>query len=549
MKNIIIILLIALSYNSYAQLEGQALIDSLKAELPQAKADIDKVILLNQLSFAHPSINPDKGINYGNKSVLLAKKLGKAKVLADAYNTLGANYKAKSDYKNAINNFSKSLQINEDLDYKEGIAANLINLGNIYNLKSNYSEALLYYEKSIKLYKELGNKEGLAAILANIGSIYTLQSEFPKALKEYGKALKLHEELENKTAIAMDLTNMGIIYERQSDYQKALEIYKKSSKFFEELGHNYGIAHNFGSIGVIYYYQKNYSEALKYHKKALEINQKLNYEQGIAVNLGNIGLVYEGKANYIQSIDYYGKALEINKRLGNKLATATNLGNIGNLSLKLSQDSVKINQNDVNKFLSSNKKVNLNNAINYLNESIKLYEEIEELNYRSTFLKNLANAYKIKGNHLKRAEALEEHQKLKDSVFNEEKAKEIGKLEAEREQLEAEYALKEADRIKQEKINRRNTIQYSLISVITIIIFAFIFYFMRRNVSFGTIDTLTFVAFLLLYEFILVLTEPWVDDWTDNIPLYKLLVNIGIALIFVPLQKLEQKIKGSFKKD
>jgi hypothetical protein len=79
MKSLLLILLVLTisTLNLKAEkLTGQAKIDSLLAELHKAKGDTNEVKLLSKLSFAYYCINPDKGIEYGEKGVKLAKKIG-----------------------------------------------------------------------------------------------------------------------------------------------------------------------------------------------------------------------------------------------------------------------------------------------------------------------------------------------------------------------------------------------------------------------------------------------------------------------------------------
>ncbi len=353
---LIILLSISITNQATADdkpLAGQAKLDSLLAELPKAKGDTNEVNLLSSLSFAYNRINPDKGIEYGEKGLKLSKKIKWKKGEAASYNSLGAN--------------------------------------NYY--KSNYPKVLEHWGKALKINEELGNKNGVAGNLGNMGNVYQDQSDYPKALEYYGKALKLNEELGNKNGIAINLTNMGTIYKIQSNFSKASEYWGEALKIFEELGN----------------------------------------KNGIASNLGNMGIAYRNQSDYPKALEYYGKSLKINEELGDKAGVAINLGNMGGLYLRLSQDSVNINPDELNQFVNLNKGINLNNSIEYSLQAIEIYEEIGELNNRTLFLKNLADAYKLKRDYKNEAITLREHHKLKDSVFNQENSDKIAALEKVRE--------------------------------------------------------------------------------------------------------------------
>jgi tetratricopeptide (TPR) repeat protein len=376
-----------------AQLQGQARIDSLLKELPKAKQDTNHVNLLADLSFEHYSIDPDKGVELGEKGLKLSEKIGWKEGQAKCCNSLGANNIGKSNYPKALEYFGKALKINKEIADKRGIASNLGNMGNVYNSQSDYSKALEYFGKALKINEEIADKRGIASNLGNMGNVYNSQSDYSKALEYFHKALKINEELGNKRGIAINLGNMGIIYENQSDYPKALEFYGK----------------------------------------ALKINEEIGNKRGIASNLGNMGIIYKNQSDYPKALEFYGKALKINEELGSKNGIAFSLGNMGALYLKLSQDSVIINPSELNEFVSLNKEINLNNSIEYSLQAIEIFEEIGELNGRSYFFKTLADAYKQKGDYKKAYEAFKEYKSLKDSVFSMDKQKEFANLDAKRE--------------------------------------------------------------------------------------------------------------------
>ena len=80
------------------------------------------------------------------------------------------------------------------------------------------------------------------------------------------------------------------------------------------------------------------------------------------------------------------------------------------------------------------------------------------------------------------------------------------------------------------------------------ILFIAIFVFGKYNIPTAVLDAFVFITFLLLYEIILVVTEPYVDELTNQVPLYKLRINVALALVFFPFQILERKMRQKFAK-
>jgi len=289
-----------------AQQHENTRIDSLIQVLAKAGDDTNKVLLLDGLSFSFYTINPDKGLKYGQDELDLAQKLGWKKGTALANNSIGDNYLTKSEYPTALE----------------------------------------YYFKAVKLNEDLGDKINLAKNLNHIGVVYKQQKDYLKALDYYLKALKINEEQENKSGIALNLGNIGNIYCFQGDYSRALEWQFKSLKIYEESGDNGGTAHVFGNIGLAYKNQENYSKALQYYFKGLKIDETLDQKNEIEIKLGNIGdcylhiakeagaiktdsLIPAGKiANLRKAIDFLKKAIAVSGQLGNLADLQTFFKNI-----------------------------------------------------------------------------------------------------------------------------------------------------------------------------------------------------------------------------
>lgn len=445
---LIILLSISITHQSKADnipLQGQARVDSLLAQLPDAKGDTNEVNLLQTLSSEFRSSDPDKGIAYGNKGLKLAKKLAWKRGQANSYNSIATNYGKKSDINKALEYYQKSLKINKKIGSKEGMAGNYGNIGNIYIRQSDYPKAIEYLQKSLKMDEASDNMGGVALSLGNISYIYLRQSNYPKALEYQQRALKINEEIGNSKGIALNLNGIGVIYNNLSNYPKALEYQQKALKINEEMGNKYSIAINLGNIGNLYLKQLNYQKAIEYHQKALNINEEIGNKDGIALNLGNIGVLYAAQLNFTESIEYQQKSLKINEELGDKTSVAYNYMNIGELYLKLSQDTVLSKVRNESLYVSLSKEINLNRSIEYYLDSKQLFEEMNALNELSMIYYNLHEAYYQKGMYKQSVEAHRKYKELQDSIFSQENSDKIANLEKSRE-----------DDLKQKEIEKQN---------------------------------------------------------------------------------------------
>lgn len=165
----------------------------------------------------------------------------------NVYANLGLSFLAKSDYKQAIVAFNKSLELhpeNTDAFYY---------LGNSLFKEKNYGEAVNAYLNAIK------------AGPNNASAHFELGISFA-ALEKYAEAVKSYEK-----AIAIDPDNSefyycsGISYDQIKDYQPAIEKFKKAIELNPRLSRYYH------SLGFTYECIKQHDKAVQCFKKAVEL--------------------------------------------------------------------------------------------------------------------------------------------------------------------------------------------------------------------------------------------------------------------------------------
>jgi hypothetical protein len=91
---LIILLSTSITYQATAAdkpLTGQARIDSLEKEIPNAKGDTNHVRLLLGLCASYQYINADKGIDYAEEALEISTKINWMNGLVMSYHNLGLN--------------------------------------------------------------------------------------------------------------------------------------------------------------------------------------------------------------------------------------------------------------------------------------------------------------------------------------------------------------------------------------------------------------------------------------------------------------------------
>jgi len=425
-------------------------VDSLLQALQKAQHDTTKIKTLNALAWQLKYNKPDTAILLSTQALELCKKTLPLFLGGDARRAEGV---------------------------KKATAKSHNNLGVFNRLKGNYPLALDHNFKALKIREELKDKKGISASLGNIGIVYWRQGDYPKALEYYFKALKIREHLKDKKGIATTIGIIGIIYDDQGDYPKALEYYFKALRMDEELGNKNGIARHLGNIGLVHWIQGDYPKALEYYFKALKIGEELGDKNRIAIQLGNIGIIYaeqgdnpkvhsvERDSLFNRALEYFFKALKMSEELGNKIGIAAVLGNIGILYTE------QKNYPEAERYLLQ--ALEIDTAIGRISGAMHRHEALSEL-------------YEQTGNYKNAYEHYKEYSIAKDTLYNEEKSKEIGKLEAGFE-YDKKLALEQAEHEKEAAVaasesKRQRVVIYAVSGGLLLLIVFFVLLFNRFRI-------------------------------------------------------------------
>jgi len=330
-------------------------------------------------------------------------------------------------------------------------------LGIFNQRKSNFPLALSHYLEALKIREELEEKKEIAFHLDQIGIVYFNQGNFPKSLNYFLKALKIGEELGNQHLISKYLGHIGVIHKKQGDYPKALEYYFRALKISEEIGTKRTTAANLGNIGIVYKNLKEYSKALEYHFKELKIYEELGEKGGIASNCNNIGAIFERQGDCSKALEYYFKGLEICEEIGAKRSMIIQLGNIGTCFTQL---------------------LKYDEAERYLLQALELSDRIGLINQTMSMEESLSQLYRETGQYQKAYEHYKGYSIIKDSLFNEDKSKEVGRLEAGFE-YDKKLALEQAEHSKQSAVaaserERQKVVLYAISGGLLLLVVFFI---------------------------------------------------------------------------
>lgn len=308
-------------------------VDSLKSFINKAQHDTLKINAYtawdNIIYISDPKLDQELNLkivdlaneNLKKESLGSSEKKAFKKALSLGYNSLGIIFYNKGDFDKAINYYSRSLKIREEIGDKKGIAATLNNFGIVYQDQGDNAKAIEYYSRSLKTNEEIGDRKGEANNLSNIGRIYRDLKDLSKAIDYQFRSLKIRETIGDKRGMAIAYSNIGSIYSDEGNTEKSMEYFNRYLKISEEIGDKNNIALALANIGLVYKNQKDDTKALDYYSRSLKMFEEIGKKKWEAVSLTNIGEIYNQKGETEKAIGFYKKALAIAQEAG--LVSAT----------------------------------------------------------------------------------------------------------------------------------------------------------------------------------------------------------------------------------
>ena len=398
--------------------QEQVNVDSLKKILRKAKIDTVKVDLLNQLFEAH--INSDTTIarDYADQSLRLSRKSKYPKGIAEYYHLLANLNIAQKNYRQARNNFQRSIDLFEDMGDIKAAARGYYAMGYcLYNLQ-DYNLSLEYYLESAKIREEIKDTNGLIESYRYLGWIYTRRGSYPQALEYDNKLLRIYESTDNRKGLAECNNSIGWNLTNQGDFSKALDYHQKALETFEQLDDSSEIATALNYIGIVYHDLSDYPQSIEYFRQSLEIRQALGDSSTIADCLNNIGLIYEYQGDYPRALDFYLETCQYREKLGAKSRLGICYLNIGNIYYKMNdtvhalnfyQQSLAIHSELGEKGAMGNNYIGMGNvnldkgeyteALNNYQKALEIVEESGDKNSIVICLMNIGNVYYEQNNY------------------------------------------------------------------------------------------------------------------------------------------------------
>lgn len=453
----------------YAQKTNNHIVDSLQSVLSQRKSDTQRIKILGELINELTCENAVDKINYLKEFISITSRIGNIEKTPIAFRILGDVYvQCEYDYDKAISLYDSGIIICRLLNDVREEAELYMSTALAYRNKKEHSKALAYYNKSITTDTTPSN---VKSALANIGAIYSSIGDYPHAAVYLEKAYNLqHRDLiTNKSSnkddtlmlmsILISIADVEII---RSQYTNALNNYQKLMDFNRYIKFSRLDMMALMGMGQCHSLMNEYPAAIENYTKALEISKQNSDEVDGSIILNELGNIHLDEGDDEKAMEYAQKALAITE--GTNTRAKANLPGTYQLLGKIYTHRRQYAT-----------------AVTYLQKAVSLYHSAQQMDEESKAWGALSNTYQQMGKPTDALIAYKQFINLRDSVYSQEKARQITSItmQGEFDRKQAADSLRQADekKITTLKMQRQKALTYSgFAGVALLLLLAFFIY-------------------------------------------------------------------------
>lgn len=275
------------------------------------------------------SRNPEMALVFLERAYTLAVQLKDYPLQSKVLMSIGQIHIKKGNYKNAIVQFSKTLQIigegNLTSEQRKIKTSCYDKLGLSYKNLGEFQQSLKAYQRSSNLALANGDSSEYGKAQREIALSFYLVQKMDSALIYYGKALNISNLLKDSVEIINNLQGLGDVNFEIEKYDQARFHYIRQLNISERIKNTQGIVTSLVKISRCYYVSGDYPTSTNYLDRALAIAKGENLYSTAADVYKYLSLISESDGRYRDALTYHKLWADIrdsiyNEESGEKMA-------------------------------------------------------------------------------------------------------------------------------------------------------------------------------------------------------------------------------------
>jgi tetratricopeptide (TPR) repeat protein/DNA-binding CsgD family transcriptional regulator len=242
--------------------------------------------------------NLDEAEFLNAKNLELNKKRKDSFGIALSYDVGSSIYMDRSQYRMALKNVLKSLEMFEALNNNVRIADAQNKIAIIENGLGHYDSSLEYSTKALKVYEDTEDVEYQSQILNIRGISYKSMKNYEQAIKSFEQSLNVSRPAKYKSIILVSLSHLIDIYLENDDYKKAKTYIDEGLIMANDIGYTSMIKNLNFRLAIFYKKTGNYSESLNLLNKEIKLSDINKQEAYLSNVYKQRSEIYKLQKNY-----------------------------------------------------------------------------------------------------------------------------------------------------------------------------------------------------------------------------------------------------------
>lgn len=271
----------------------------------------------------------------------------------------------------------------------------------------------------------------------NLGDQQQRKGMYPEALSSLQAALRSSQASGQQFMEYQSLSMLAYVYDRLRELETALEWSQKALAKARAMGDSAWVAVEYGEMGSIYDLDKDYQAAIYFHQKAIKLAREVPDSSLLCAELNNLANTYRKTGAYKIAEALLREALAVAKPIASTSIQAVSQINLGDVLGKMGQKQAAFS------FFEAGKREA--EALGRVDLLMDHHQYRYDLHKRLGQFDSALFYYEL-------------NRAIKDTLFQEEKQKELSRLEVrfETEQKEQQIALQQFELAAKEQQNRQN---------------------------------------------------------------------------------------------